>query len=87
MKPMRLYLVLAMRTPEFAASVIEPHRGFLAALREQGRLQLTGPFTDHSGGAYLLRAESLDEARAIVAGDPLALTGASSLTIKEWAAQ
>ena len=87
MTTMHRYLVLAMRTPNFAASVIEPHRRFLDALRAQGKLELTGPFTDQSGGAYLLRAESLDEARAIVAGDPLALTGASTLTIKEWAAQ
>ena len=87
MNTTRRYLVLAMRTSAFAASVIELHRQYLDALRAQGRLELTGPFTDQSGGAYLLRAETLDEARALVADDPLALTGASNLTIKEWAAR
>ena len=80
------YLVLAMRTPAFDASVIEPHRRFLDALRAQGRLELTGPFTDKSRGAYLLRAGSLAEANTIVATDPLATSGASRLSVYEWAA-
>jgi uncharacterized protein YciI len=82
----RRYLVLAMRTPAFDASVIEPHRRFLDVLRAQGRLELTGPFTDKSGGAYLLRAGSLAEANAIVAADPLATSGASRISVHEWAA-
>ena len=80
------YLVLAMRTPDFDAQVIEPHRRFLARLRDEGRIELTGPFTDRSGGAYLLRAASLAEANAIVAADPLATSGASRLRVYEWAA-
>ena len=76
------YLVLVMRTPSFDASVIEPHRRFLDALCAAGRIELPGPFTDESGGAYLLRAASLAEATAIVAGDPLAMSG----SVHEWAA-
>ena len=79
------YLVLAMRTPRFDASAIEPHRRFLDELRAQGRPELTGPFTDKSGGAYLLRAQSLAEANAIVARDPLVMTGASQVSVYEWA--
>ena len=81
----RKYLVLTMRTPRFDASVIEPHRRFLDDLRLQGRLELTGPFTDKSGGAYLLRARSLAEANAIVARDPLVTAGASQVSVYEWA--
>lgn len=83
---LRRYLVLAMRTPDFDAQLIEPHRRFLARLRDEGRIELDGPFTDRSGGAYLLRAASLVEANEIVAADPLATSGASRLSVHEWAA-
>jgi uncharacterized protein YciI len=77
-------LVIALRTSRFDASVIEPHRRFLEALRSHGQLELTGPFTDQSGGAYLLSAASLADAHAIVARDPLATRGASDLSVYEW---
>ena len=46
-----VYLVLAMRRPDFNAAAVQPHLDFLDALRAQGRLQLTGGFADGSGGA------------------------------------
>jgi uncharacterized protein YciI len=80
------YLVLAICTARFDASVIEPHQCFLDDLRLQGRLELTGPFTDKSGGACLLRARSPAEANAIVARDALVTAGASQVSVYEWAA-
>jgi uncharacterized protein YciI len=80
------YLVLVMRLPAFDAAVIEPHRRFLDELRADGLLELQGPFTDKSGGAYLLRATSLARANAIVARDPLVTSGASRVCVYEWAA-
>lgn len=80
------YLVLVMRTPAFDAALIEAHGRFLDGLRAEGRLELQGPFTDKSGGAYLLRAGSLADAQAIVARDPLVLSGSSRATIHEWVA-
>ncbi|MFC6841665.1 YciI family protein [Xanthomonas theicola] len=85
---MTLYLVLAMRKPDFPAAVVRPHRDFLAQLRERGLLELAGGFGDGSGGAYLLKnLDSLDAARALVATDPLAIQQASVLTVHEWNAQ
>ena len=82
---MKLYLVMAMRRPAFDASVIEPHKAFLDELRAQGRLHLTGGFSDGSGGAYVLcNVADMDAARAIVATDPLALQGWSDLSVHEW---
>ena len=79
------YLVLAMRRLDFDDAVIEPHRLFLGDLRARGLLEMTGGFGDGSGGAYLLRnVESLEEARAIVAADPLALQQTSDLVVHEW---
>jgi uncharacterized protein YciI len=80
------YLVIALRAPAFDAAVIEPHRRFLDELRADGLLELQGPFTDKSGGAYLLRAASLAQAEAIVARDPLVTSGASQVTVYEWTA-
>ncbi len=82
---MKRYLVMAMRGPDFSEAAIAPHLAFLDGLREQGLLELTGGFSDKSGGAYVLTGvASLDEARAIVARDPLATGGASVLTVYEW---
>ncbi|AWV08751.1 YciI family protein [Marilutibacter maris] len=80
----RHFLVLAMRGPDFDPAVIGPHRAFLERLREQGRLRLAGGFGDASGGAYLLRADDLDQARALAESDPLHVTGASRITVFEW---
>lgn len=82
---MKRYLVLAMRKPDFDAAVVTPHLAFLDQLRAQDQLELTGGFSDKSGGAYLLKnVDSLEQARAIVATDPLAIHGSSDLTVYEW---
>lgn len=82
---MRLYLVMALRRPSFDNAVIAPHKAFLDDLRGHGRLYVTGGFSDGSGGAYVLQnVADLDEARAIVARDPLAVHNSSELTIHEW---
>ncbi|MBB3343138.1 YciI family protein [Luteimonas sp. RC10] len=79
------YLVLAMRRPDFDASVIAPHLAFLDDLRARGLLEMTGGFGDGSGGAYVLRnVASLEAAQAIVAADPLALQRTSDLVVREW---
>ena len=79
------YLVIAMRRPSFDDAVIAPHLAFLDELRAAGQLDMTGGFSDRSGDAYVLvTVASLDEAKAIAARDPLALTGTSDLTVYEW---
>ncbi|MFD3744173.1 YciI family protein [Nocardia sp. NPDC058633] len=80
----RKYLVMAERTAKFDASVIEPHRAFLQELLAEGQLQESGGFTDGTGGAYVVLAESRAAATALVHADPLHTTGASTLTIHEW---
>ncbi|MFC4161226.1 YciI family protein [Chitinimonas lacunae] len=78
------YLVMTLRTPQFQTSVIEPHYVFLEHLRQQGQLEMAGPFSDRSGGAYLLRADSLVQARDLAFSDPLHTSGASLVTVYEW---
>lgn len=79
-----LYLVMAMRNPGFQVAAGEDHKAFLATLAERGLLDMTGPFTDGTGGAYLLRAADLETATQIAHGDPLHVTGSSTLTVHEW---
>ncbi|WP_157515201.1 YciI family protein [Luteimonas abyssi] len=80
-----LYLVTAMRLPTFDPAAVGPHRRFLDALQAEGRLLLTGGFADGSGGAYILcNVEDLEQARAIVATDPLVTTASSELHVHEW---
>lgn len=78
------YLVMAMRTPQFQQSVISAHKQYLAKLKTEGVLELTGPFTDQSGGAYIIRAKDLAEAKALAFGDPIHTSGSSRVTVYEW---
>jgi uncharacterized protein YciI len=84
---MNRYLVLTLRKPAFDAAAIEPHYAFLDALRARGQLELAGPFADRSGGAYLLRADSLEAALAIAHADPLHTSGSSEVGVREWNAK
>jgi uncharacterized protein YciI len=81
------YLVMTVRTPQFQPSVIDAHYAFLERLRQQGQLELAGPFTDKSGGAYLIKAASLEEAKALAFSDPVHTSGSSTVTVYEWHAK
>ena len=50
----------------------------------EGKLEMTGGFSDKTGGAYVLRVGSMHEARQLAATDPLATSGSSLLTVYEW---
>ncbi|WP_202844938.1 YciI family protein [Luteimonas saliphila] len=74
-----------MRRPGFDQALVAPHMAFLDELRGQGLLETSGGFGDGSGGAYvLIGVASLEEAGAIAARDPLAIHGASDVTVHEW---
>lgn len=81
------YLVTTFRTPQFQTSVIEGHYAFLDRLRQDGKLEMAGPFTDKSGGAYLIKAASLEEAQALAFSDPVHTTSSSIVTVYEWNAK
>ena len=83
---MNRYLVMVMRLPQFDTEQIGPHREFLDGLRAQARLELSGGFGDKTGGAYILRAVDLEEARVLAFADPLHMTGSSRVEVYEWQA-
>jgi uncharacterized protein YciI len=81
------YLVLTIRRPDFDPEVVPAHYRFLDDLRAQGLLEQAGPFTDRSGGAYVVRAGSLEEARRVAEQDPLHIERCSTVTVHEWDAK
>jgi uncharacterized protein len=78
------YLVLTIRGAQFDPQVVPAHYAFLEELRKASVLEQAGPFTDKSGGAYVLKAGSLTEARGIAEQDPLNLRHCSTIIIHEW---
>ena len=81
------YLVLTIRRPTFDDAVRPDHYAFLESLRRRAILEQAGPFTDRSGGAYVIRARNLDEARKIAHEDPLHRHDCSDVTVREWDAR
>jgi uncharacterized protein YciI len=54
-----------------SAEAVGLHAAHLAQLDNDGKLVLAGPIPERTGGLIVLRARSLDEARAIAEEDPL----------------
>lgn len=79
-------LVITRRRATFDAARLPEHYAFLADLAAKGRLLLSGPFNDGSGGGYLLAADTLAEGRTIAEQDPLHRYGCSDLEIHGWSA-
>ncbi|NGM82119.1 hypothetical protein G5B47_06810 [Paenibacillus sp. 7124] len=81
---MNRYLIITERTERFNPDDIKGHYEHLDQLKKENRLEMYGPFSDSSGGAYLITASSLDEAEKIGQADPLIRSGSSAVTVKEW---
>lgn len=66
------------------------HLAYQKRLEEEGALFAAGPLADEAGatwsmeGLIILRAASLEEARAIAAGDPMHASGKKRFTVRPW---
>lgn len=78
------YLVITMRKPTFDPQVIPAHYEFLNDLRTRGLLEQAGPFTDKTGGAYVLNASDREEGRRLAEQDPLYSKNCSRISVHEW---
>ena len=83
---MNRYLVVLIRRSDFDPAAVPLHQQFLQELRAEGRNEMSGPFGDNSGGAYLLRAVDLAEAQAIARRDPAHTSGGWEISVREWLA-
>jgi len=57
------------------AKVRPAHRQYLTSVFEQGKLVISGPFTDDRGGLMVYEAASAEDVEAIIAEDPFAKHG------------
>lgn len=61
------------------------HRQYLTALKEQGKLWASGPFTDDSGALIVYEADTEDEARQLIENDPFRQAGVFvSFELRAW---
>ncbi len=76
---------------ETVKAVWPAHRVYLRGFLENGKLLAAGPFEDGSGALWVLEVETLEEADAIVGGDPFvaadAITGWKLRPFAYWSAQ
>ncbi|MEP4766647.1 MAG: YciI family protein [Roseibium sp.] len=66
------------------------HLAYQRQLESAGKLAFAGPVSDSSGeemhgeGMIIYRAASLEDARALAAGDPMHKNGVRTFTIRRW---
>jgi len=63
---------------------VPAHKQYVADLIEKGHEAKTGYWAERGGGMLLFKAASLNEAKAIVAHDPLVKAGCVEYELHEW---
>jgi NADP-dependent 3-hydroxy acid dehydrogenase YdfG/uncharacterized protein YciI len=63
---------------------VEKYRAYLQSLREQGMLVASGPFVPRTGGAFVLRVQTEEEARDILKSEPYRLHGIARHEVRFW---
>ncbi|MEL7116946.1 MAG: YciI family protein, partial [Pseudomonadota bacterium] len=72
------------------ADVLPRHLDHVRSLEAKGALMFAGPLSDETGeemqamGMLVLRAASLEEARALVEADPMHSEGVRSFSLRRW---
>ena len=71
--------------PDARARVRPDHLAYMAGLHDRGRVVMGGPVGDGSGALVVLRADSEEEVRAIIADDPYTAAGvAADHVVRPW---
>lgn len=63
---------------------VPAHKAYVQSLIESGHQAKTGYWAQQGGGMLIFKAESMDEAAAIVAQDPLVQNGCVDYQLHEW---
>jgi uncharacterized protein len=87
----KLYVVLSKPAvpPEKLQPYLSAHLEYMIALEKRGHVFASGPLADGAGpptgqGLTVLRANDVDEARALAEGDPFFVNGLRTFELKEW---
>jgi uncharacterized protein YciI len=63
---------------------VSAHKDFVRDLIESGHEAKTGYWAERGGGMLLFKADSLEDAKAIVSRDPLIQNGCVHYELHEW---
>ena len=63
---------------------VPAHKAYVEELKNKGHEAKTGYWAQYGGGMLLFKAASMDEARAIVARDPLIENNCVDYKLYEW---
>ncbi|MEM6445982.1 MAG: YciI family protein [Cyanobacteria bacterium J06642_2] len=63
---------------------VPAHKAYVRKLNESGHSARTGYWAEMGGGMLLFQADSLEEARRIIARDPLVISGCVEYELHEW---
>ncbi|HEY9860884.1 MAG TPA: YciI family protein [Candidatus Obscuribacterales bacterium] len=63
---------------------VPAHKAYVQSLIEKGHQAKTGYWAQRGGGMLIFQAESMPEAEAIVAQDPLVQNGCVDYQLYEW---
>ena len=87
----KLYVVFSKggATPEEIGSVLPDHLEYMIGLEKKGVLFASGPLGADPGkpagdGLTILRATSVEEARAIASADPFVVRNLRTFEVREW---
>ena len=81
----RVYVILLHYTEfKITRELIESHVAYLRELEKEDRLVLCGPFAENKGGMVIIRAGSIDEAKAISERDPFVQLKARRPEVLTW---
>lgn len=89
--PRQLFLFLYRPGPAWRAGVpmrqqdLRAHGAYHNRLVQEGRSVAGGGYVGEEGGMAIVRAASLEEARAILGADPAILNGVFVAEIRQWA--
>ncbi len=78
------------KAPEDVRAVLPDHLAYIQSLERSGALVMAGPLSDDSGnemqgaGMLILRAGSMEDARALAANDPMHTSGARAFKVRKW---
>lgn len=91
---MRKYVLVILRTgptrvedPERRKAMFAGHMANIQRLSKEGKLVLAGPFGDAVGdwrGLFVFSTDSIDEAKALVATDPVIIQGEMVADYHRW---
>lgn len=88
--PSTYFLFLYRPGPAWRAGVpmnqqgLAPHGAYMQRLLREERLLAGGGFTDIDGGMAVVRAASMEEARALLAADPAITSGIFVADVRHW---